>query len=61
MENEASFYVDSSTYTSFVFMLQIGPYEALIMGNEASFYVDSSAPSHAFCPCGHVCSEKTTK
>ncbi|XP_072032405.1 E3 ubiquitin-protein ligase pellino homolog 2-like isoform X2 [Amphiura filiformis] len=39
----------------------IGPYEALTMGNEASFYVDSSSPTHAFCPCGHVCSEKTTK
>lgn len=40
---------------------EVGPYEPLIMGNEASFCVDSEPPSHAFCPCGHVCSEKTAK
>ncbi|XP_071512085.1 E3 ubiquitin-protein ligase pellino homolog 1-like [Diadema antillarum] len=40
---------------------EVGQYEALIMGNEASFYVDQGASTHAFCPCGHVCSEKTAK
>lgn len=40
---------------------EVGSYEALIMGNEASFYVDQGPPTHAFCPCGHVCSEKSAK
>ncbi|XP_070578036.1 E3 ubiquitin-protein ligase pellino homolog 2-like isoform X2 [Ptychodera flava] len=40
---------------------EIGPYVPLVMGNEASFYVDSGPPSHAFYPCGHVCTEKTVR
>ncbi|XP_033635988.1 E3 ubiquitin-protein ligase pellino homolog 2-like [Asterias rubens] len=40
---------------------EAGSYEPLIMGNEPSFYVDSGNPTHAYVPCGHVCSEKTVK
>ncbi|XP_056135983.1 E3 ubiquitin-protein ligase pellino homolog 1-like [Lampris incognitus] len=36
-----------------------GPYVPLWLGCEAAFYVDTAAPTHAFVPCGHVCSEKT--
>ncbi|KAL3971773.1 solute carrier family 12 (potassium/chloride transporter), member 7 [Sarotherodon galilaeus] len=36
-----------------------GPYVALWLGCEAGFYVDAAPPTHAFNPCGHVCSEKT--
>ncbi|TMS23884.1 E3 ubiquitin-protein ligase pellino-like protein 1 [Larimichthys crocea] len=37
-----------------------GPYVPLWLGCEAGFYVDAEPPTHAFVPCGHVCSEKTT-
>ncbi|KAM9857195.1 E3 ubiquitin-protein ligase pellino homolog 1-like [Aulostomus maculatus] len=37
-----------------------GPYVPLWLGCEAGFYVDAGPPTHAFVPCGHVCSEKTT-
>ncbi|KAG2467155.1 PELI1 ligase, partial [Polypterus senegalus] len=36
-----------------------GPYVPLWLGCEAGFYVDAGPPTHAFSPCGHVCSEKT--
>ncbi|CAG00305.1 unnamed protein product, partial [Tetraodon nigroviridis] len=36
-----------------------GPYVPLWLGCEAGFYVDAAPPTHAFSPCGHVCSEKT--
>ncbi|XP_037327976.2 E3 ubiquitin-protein ligase pellino homolog 1-like [Pungitius pungitius] len=36
-----------------------GPYKPLWLGCEAGFYVDAEPPTHAFAPCGHVCSEKT--
>lgn len=36
-----------------------GPYVPLWLGCEAAFYVDAEPPTHAFSPCGHVCSEKT--
>ncbi|XP_072283658.1 E3 ubiquitin-protein ligase pellino homolog 2 isoform X1 [Pyxicephalus adspersus] len=39
----------------------IGPYVPLWLGCEAGFYVDAGPPTHAFSPCGHVCSEKTAK
>ncbi|PIO40727.1 hypothetical protein AB205_0036600, partial [Aquarana catesbeiana] len=39
----------------------IGPYVPLWLGCEAGFYVDAGPPTHAFGPCGHVCSEKTAK
>lgn len=38
----------------------VGPYVPLWLGCEAGFYVDAGPPTHAFSPCGHVCSEKTT-
>ncbi|XP_007890527.1 E3 ubiquitin-protein ligase pellino homolog 1b isoform X1 [Callorhinchus milii] len=38
----------------------LGPYVPLWLGCEAGFYVDAGPPTHAFSPCGHVCSEKTT-
>ncbi|XP_002732075.1 E3 ubiquitin-protein ligase pellino homolog 1-like [Saccoglossus kowalevskii] len=40
---------------------EVGPYIPVVMGNEPSFYVDSGPPTHAFCPCGHVASEKTAR
>lgn len=39
----------------------VGPYVALWLGCEPAFYVDSGAPTHAFIPCGHVCSEKSAR
>ncbi|XP_028829389.1 E3 ubiquitin-protein ligase pellino homolog 1 [Denticeps clupeoides] len=36
-----------------------GPYVPLWLGCESGFYLDSAPPTHAFVPCGHVCSEKT--
>lgn len=36
-----------------------GPYVPLWLGCEAGLYVDAAPPTHAFSPCGHVCSEKT--
>ncbi|XP_040268706.1 E3 ubiquitin-protein ligase pellino homolog 2 isoform X1 [Bufo bufo] len=39
----------------------IGPYVPLWLGCEAGFYVDVGPPTHAFSPCGHVCSEKSAK
>ncbi|XP_030235247.1 E3 ubiquitin-protein ligase pellino homolog 1b isoform X1 [Gadus morhua] len=36
-----------------------GPYVPLWLGCEAGFYLDKAPPTHAFSPCGHVCSEKT--
>ncbi|XP_048475600.1 E3 ubiquitin-protein ligase pellino homolog 1-like [Rhincodon typus] len=40
---------------------RVGPYVPLWMGCEAGSYLDAGPPSHAFCPCGHVCSAKTVK
>ncbi|XP_047719814.1 E3 ubiquitin-protein ligase pellino homolog 2 isoform X2 [Prionailurus viverrinus] len=39
----------------------VGPYVPLWLGCEAGFYVDAGPPTHAFTPCGHVCSEKSAK
>ncbi|XP_053366381.1 E3 ubiquitin-protein ligase pellino homolog 2 [Clarias gariepinus] len=39
----------------------VGPYVPLWLGCEPAFYVDSGAPTHAFVPCGHVCSEKSAR
>ncbi|KPP67406.1 E3 ubiquitin-protein ligase pellino2-like [Scleropages formosus] len=39
----------------------VGPYVPLWLGCEPAFYVDAGAPTHAFVPCGHVCSEKSAK
>lgn len=36
-----------------------GPYVPLWLGCESAFYLDTAPPTHAFVPCGHVCSEKT--
>ncbi|XP_069750166.1 E3 ubiquitin-protein ligase pellino homolog 1-like isoform X1 [Narcine bancroftii] len=40
---------------------RVGPYVPLWMGSEAASYLDAGPPSHAFCPCGHVCSAKTVR
>ncbi|KAF1394550.1 hypothetical protein PFLUV_G00001500 [Perca fluviatilis] len=37
-----------------------GPYKPLWLGCEAGFYLDAEPPTHAFVPCGHVCSGMTT-
>ncbi|XP_016369632.1 E3 ubiquitin-protein ligase pellino homolog 1-like [Sinocyclocheilus rhinocerous] len=34
-------------------------YVPLKLGRESGFYLDSAPPTHAFNPCGHVCSEQT--
>ncbi|XP_071381111.1 E3 ubiquitin-protein ligase pellino homolog 2 isoform X4 [Centroberyx affinis] len=39
----------------------LGPYVPLWLGCEPAVYVDAGAPTHAFVPCGHVCSERTAK
>ncbi|KAI4879094.1 hypothetical protein NFI96_014433 [Prochilodus magdalenae] len=39
----------------------VGPYVPLWLGCEPAFYVDTGAPTHAFVPCGHVCSEKSAR
>lgn len=39
----------------------VGPYVPLWLGCEPAFYVDTGAPTYAFVPCGHVCSEKSVK
>ncbi|XP_076845439.1 E3 ubiquitin-protein ligase pellino homolog 1 [Brachyhypopomus gauderio] len=38
-----------------------GPYVALVLGRETAACVDPGAPSRAFVPCGHVCSESTAE
>ena len=40
---------------------RVGPYVPLWMGCEGGLYLDAGPPTHAFCPCGHVCSEKTAQ
>ncbi|XP_035263393.1 E3 ubiquitin-protein ligase pellino homolog 3-like [Anguilla anguilla] len=40
---------------------RVGPYVPLWLGCEGGLYLDAGAPTHAFCPCGHVCSEKTVR
>ncbi|XP_026103628.1 E3 ubiquitin-protein ligase pellino homolog 1-like [Carassius auratus] len=37
-----------------------GLYVPLKLGLESGFYLDTAPPTHAFSPCGHVCSERTT-
>lgn len=39
----------------------VGPYVPLWLGCEPAVYVDAGAPTHAFVPCGHVCSERTAR
>lgn len=39
----------------------VGPYVPLWLGSEPAVYVDAGAPTHAFVPCGHVCSERTAR
>ena len=41
------------------FPLQNGPFVKLQLGLETSLYVDLQPPSHCFCPCAHMASEKT--
>ncbi|KAI5609606.1 E3 ubiquitin-protein ligase pellino-like 1-like [Silurus asotus] len=40
---------------------KVGPYVPLWLGCEGGLYLDAGPPTHAFCPCGHVCSEKTAQ
>ena len=44
-----------------LFVLQKGPFVKLQMGQETSHYIDNESPSHCFCNCGHMASEKTVK
>jgi len=41
--------------------LKTGLFVQLCMGQETSFYVDNEIPTHCFCPCGHMASERTVK
>ncbi|XP_062865472.1 E3 ubiquitin-protein ligase pellino homolog 1 [Trichomycterus rosablanca] len=38
-----------------------GLYVALTLGRESRLCVDAAPPTHAFVPCGHVCSEATAE
>ncbi|XP_064623942.1 E3 ubiquitin-protein ligase pellino homolog 2-like [Lineus longissimus] len=38
-----------------------GPFVKLQMGSEPSLYIDNDPPTHCFCPCGHMASEKSVK
>uniref|UniRef100_A0A3P9H6M3 Pellino E3 ubiquitin protein ligase family member 3 n=1 Tax=Oryzias latipes TaxID=8090 RepID=A0A3P9H6M3_ORYLA len=38
-----------------------GPYVPLWLGSEPAVYLDAGPPTHAFVPCGHVCSERTAR
>ena len=38
---------------------QSGPFVKLQLGLETSVYVDTEPPTHCFCPCAHMASEKT--
>lgn len=40
---------------------KVGPYVKLDLGRETGFFIDDGPLSHAFVPCGHVTTEKTTK
>lgn len=39
----------------------ISPYCKLDLGLERGFFIDGGPLTHAFVPCGHVTTEKTTK
>ncbi|KAG9262682.1 hypothetical protein AMEX_G24492 [Astyanax mexicanus] len=38
-----------------------GPYVPLTLGRVSGVYTDAETPSHAFVPCGHVCSKGTAE
>ena len=40
---------------------QAGPYVRLELGQDRAFFIDSGPLSHAFVPCGHVTTERTTQ
>jgi len=46
---------------TFCFILQEGAFVKLQLGQETTLYVDNDIPTHCFCPCGHMASEKTIK
>lgn len=41
--------------------LQVSSYVPLTLGKEPAFYHGEPAATHAFVPCGHVCSEETVR
>ena len=40
---------------------QASSYVPLSLGREPAFYQGEPAATHAFVPCGHVCSEETVR
>ena len=40
---------------------KVGPFVRLSNGEERSYCLDMEPPTHAFVPCGHMCSEHTAK
>lgn len=42
-------------------LLKVGPFVRLSNGEERSYCLDMQPPTHAFVPCGHMCSENTAK
>ena len=40
---------------------QVSSYVPLTLGKEPAFYQGETAATHAFVPCGHVCSEETVR
>ncbi len=41
--------------------MAVGSYVKLDLGKEKGFFIDDGPLSHAFVPCGHVTTEKTTR
>ena len=39
---------------------KVGPYVKLELGQQRAFFIDDGPLTHAFVPCGHVTTERTT-
>jgi pellino protein len=40
---------------------KVGPFVRLSIGEERGYCLDTKPPTHAFVPCGHMCSESTAR
>lgn len=47
--------------TMLFYLIKVGPFVRLSNGEERSYCLDMEPPTHAFVPCGHMCSENTAK
>ena len=39
---------------------KVGPYVKLELGQQRAFFIDNGSLTHAFVPCGHVTTERST-